>query len=203
MTLSKNISILLVISILFVSSCNNQEVEPKDSIKFNLDSALINESDTLSVVNIFIASPKNWLSTDEQLMEKISSKLGQVIDSNFAYKYKLMKIYFDSTSASLLTIGIISQDKYKNTDSLINDYASLIETKFSGSNIKKGFYRKDNIDITQLLIQEKETITFKLLFINNRKNLVQVDYILDSKNYLDLVKKAESSIASIKLITNK
>lgn len=192
---------LFTILILLFSACNKVDSEKKDTILFNQVDSLISSPDSLYNGGIIISPPKDWTNIDSNLISLITAKLSQISDTSFHFEYNLLKIYFDSTSSSLLSVGtIIYDESIYSAETALSDYKSLFEKNLLTSNIKTGSYIKDNIEITQFLIQEKDNITFKLIFINNSNKIIQIDYILNPKIYLDIVKAVESSISSIKLI---
>ena len=189
--LSKKYSLLVLLImtlVFFFSACESVEHKKEDTIFFNQDLELLSAPDSINDAKIVIAPPKNWKIPDSSLISTISSKLDQVRDSSINYRYSLLKIFLDSTSSSILSVGLIEQNQSKASVAVNKtEYVSMVEKSFLSKNVKRGFFVKDNIEIVQFLIQEVDFITFKLIFLNHRNNIVQIDYILNSKKYLDLI----------------
>ena len=116
--------------------------------------------------------------------------------------FEPLYVFTSDSTGSILSVGIIKALRTDTTKTAqLKRIKELFSNKYSPESIKTAEYLKDGIHITQFLIQEKQLITFKLLFETKDKKLIEFDYLMPSGTYIDEIKAVESSIGSIKLHT--
>lgn len=184
-----------------IISCNNSDNKvSKDfpTLEFNIQNNLIEKETIINNLEISISSPINWLLTNQENINEVKLIFEEMFSFENNFKYLLENIFIDDDNSSMLALGKV----------FINDTLSFIEfnnlyvkeLKKNNNEINSSIFYKENILVSQLLINSENKINFRLFFENRKNEIIQVDYITSVKNYANEVKSIESSIGSIKLI---
>jgi hypothetical protein len=195
----KNILLAICIGAVIFSCSDNASSD--DSLIFNIDSAKIGKLETLADFNITFHPPKNWDEVEASISERIVNSLKSQKNGDSKYIYQPVKIFLNKTNNSLLAVGkVASQDSIEKSNKL-KEYLQVVSENFNESINKKGAFTKDGIEITQFLLQKQTLISFKLIF-DLDDTIYQFDYTTQKETYQDELKSIESSMGTIKPITN-
>lgn len=192
---------LIVFVFILSFFCSNQEKNSSQDVSeldFDVDSTKLEPTIQNKDLCIQFSSPKGWTLISQDIFEEFSKRNQIAHIENSGFSFKPISIFLNQESESLLYVSLIHGLEDTSTAKLIEKYKGVIITNFTP--FKSGDFLKDNILFVQFLIQDEERVNFKLLFINNKNQLIQFDYIIPNKSYLSELKAIESSIGSIQLI---
>lgn len=193
----KKISYIFIILVFFFIACNKEKNDeaPKDfpKLEFKLDKSLLDEKITDTSINLSFSPPKNWkpLSTTINQNNKIYTLFEPFTHITSTYT----NIFFNEKDSSVLTYFSIKNIKDITPEKV---YDSLFNITNNSDKIKKSKFYKDNLLITQYLIQVEPIIIFKLIFNIKENTIAEFNYIIKKEKYSEeIAKSIEASIASI------
>lgn len=191
--------ILIIIFTLLSSGCKSK-VPPvnQNPVKmfFSVDSTRINKTVVNQKFNIQYAPPKNWNEVSDQVFSRIKNGLQSINYDSSGLTINPLNLYCTDSLKGILSLSSVEGMKSPE------EYEKILSEKFGAENVKSTNYMKDDIQITQFLVETNKQVIFKIVFRSTRKNILQFDYITDRNSYMDMVKSIESSIGSIHLIHN-
>ncbi len=194
--------ILFFISLVY-SSCgtdNQKEKNELPQMHFNVESQLLGNEITDMKNGVRYSPPKNWTILSDEIFNKVSEQVKSQISNNSEIVYTPVAIYANPNDNSFLSFGYVDiKENTSGYDSQIRRYADILSEQFDSSSVKSTQFLKDDIKITQYLVQKNNLVTFKLLLKGTNNKLLEFDYIVPKNNYGNEIKAIESSIGSIKL----
>ncbi len=198
----KGLLLLLLSAILFLSCSRKQKKDETNpnavfELHFFVDSTRIEDTVKDTINGIQLNPPLDWKLITPEMLVKITAKFSEQQTDNV--KFRPIFIFMNQEKECLLSVISIGL----KSDSVLEmeTYCKLIEEKLEKEEIKKERFKNNNIVFTQYLILKENLVTFKLLFEGPMNNLIQIDYITSRNNYPSEVKSIESSIGSIRLIS--
>ena len=115
-------------------------------------------------------------------------------DQNSFLKLNLLRAYGSDSNFGILINEIIDDNVFKKIEE--SDYFEQIKNNFKSSKIDIGKYLYNDIRFTQVIVSSANLVTIKLIIDINNK-FYQLDYLIPTPDYKNLVKSIESSIGSI------
>ena len=200
MTIRKISTILLFAFSFLILSCGDdknsddiktEEVKTDDKV---LSDIIIDEE-----LGISYQVPLQWELMSSELTERYVARLdSEKFDGNFIV-YQPKAFYFNSSISGLLRVGGIDKSKESEEKELsIQNYITLYQKFNSVQNIKQKKIQTDNLIVTQLIIEKSNLLSFKNIFVNKNKKIIQFDFSLQQKDYFNNKHAIEISLASIK-----
>ncbi|MFH1195718.1 MAG: hypothetical protein V1720_08380 [bacterium] len=177
--------------------CKSGSGETADK-KIMIDSTKLDPAISDNYIGVFYHPPINW----KPLPPEVSSRMIKKDTANAArelFSYNLSSVFIDSVSRSMLFTGKVKiNNPEMDMDDAIEAYSKDIMSKFNPDDIKKDEYENNGITITRFHVDRIDLVAFKLLFTNDRDEIIQFDYSIKKTFYESVEKAIESSIASIK-----
>lgn len=180
---------LLLIWIGFLTGCGSRTVS-SDDVEFTVNKNLIS-TDLFSEEGFQVAPPLGWkasrpdLQLSFNLPNQFSPELKAVYTSDSS-DCILMISGLPETNTDLPPDLLTNPDKYFNRDSLWNV-------------IQPSKFHYHTFDCFQFVLQNSETVLFKLILANTDLKY-ELDYIIPRNRISETVKSVESSIGSIQYI---
>jgi len=191
------ISILMLIIVFTFLSCEKEEkkeVEIFSSIQLLNDKIIVDEDLSCSY-----QVPMNWDEMPVSLSEKMVARVKSKGRDGFIV-YALKAFYYNDVDGSLLRVGQIKYKDNSSTDSLsIENYADLFAMYNRDLEIKITDVDFSKFRIKQIKIEKNNLMSFKFLFKNYNKEIIQFDYSVTKENHLQIFPTIMASINSIKL----
>lgn len=179
---------LLTISF-FLNCCSDKKDSGNDNSYFSFDKSKVGIEVADQELGIKFNPPAGWDLTPSSISKKIESR-GAANDS---FIYKPIYIFFNDTIGSLLSVGkVITNDSTLSQGSTLNYYKGLISSKHKNDKLSIGQFVHSKIAFTQFEIRKQNLLSFKIIFENSSKEIIQFDYTI-RQNTLD---KSESAIRS-------
>lgn len=196
MNIPRTLLILFFASLLFISSCAEEDkTEQIPELYFNIDTTLVSEYNYLDSLRLALRIPEDWNETEDIILDTVLTALENTDKTSLSFDYNPELILKDDSTQSILTIGTVKNSLGKE------EYIESIESTFDKWKVKKGNFTNNNIEFTQFLIQKDNLVLFKLIFKHFDK-IIQIDYALSKRHYAGEIRKVESSIGSIKPTIN-
>lgn len=191
-------SLLLLCLISFSCNSNDDEAGKLNRLNFDIDSTKLAAEVRLNNYKLSFNPPVNLVHSDE-FYNKLASGIAKSDPNMSDFITKPIDAFVDNDFNVLVVSGI--EPGLKDTaNGGLSKITALVKKQFKPENAKYAEFLKDDIKISQFLIQDSINVIFKLLFENPDKKVLQFDYIIPQKNYKNEIKAIESSIGSIKYI---
>lgn len=198
MRITNHIRIFLIIALVPLLCCSKREDESSprtDELMFEVDSTKLEALTEFVDWGIAVHAPREWKFVEEKLLFELSQNADAVNLHDSVFACQPIAVFFQRDNQSVLFISNVSG--VNDSDSFMT-YQHLIQEKLAPR--KSGSFLKDQITFSQFLIQDEQHVNFKLLMQNNKRQLIQFDYIVPMTSYLSELKAVEASIGSIHLI---
>ena len=200
MTIRKISAILLFAYSFLILSCgddkNSYDIKTE---KVKTDDKVLSDIIIDEELGISYQVPLQWELMSSELTERYVARLdSEKFDGNFIV-YQPKAFYFNSSISGLLRVGGIDKSKESGEKELsIQNYITLYQKFNSVQNIKQKKIQTDNLLVTQLIIEKSNLLSFKNIFFNKNKKIIQFDFSLQQKDYDRNKHVIEISLASIK-----
>lgn len=187
-----------IILLIFLFACD-QKVEDKSNIY--KEKVLLSENLEINeVLNISFHIPQNYAKMPSSLTEKLVGRIKKKGDDEFIV-YIPNSYYYNDENKSLFQVGIIKLRNIDSNDSLsIEKYITIYKKFNNGLNIETSDLINTIIQIKQLKIIKNKLMTFKFLFMNHNKEIIQFDFSINQSYYDDVFPAVIATIKSIKLL---
>jgi hypothetical protein len=193
--------ILSTISLLFLFSCS-EEKTPVTELSFNVDSTLLAPENKFDSLGFRFNPPKNFDPISDSLFTEIQNNLLKMEEESGKFSLDIINIFLHDSTKSFCSISRLQiKDSEGSLNSIMPQYRNYLEKKLSGLSVTMADFMKDNIHMYQFLIQGPDRIQFKLDFMTIKNIIIQIDYVVPKNDYEKMIQSIESSIGSIKLIT--
>ncbi|MBI1938753.1 MAG: hypothetical protein HYS25_11605 [Ignavibacteriales bacterium] len=185
---------LLVFSF-FLNSCSDKKDAEDSSSYFSFDKSKIGIEVADQELGIKFNPPAGWDLTPASISKKIESR-GSANDS---FIYKPTYIFFNGTTGSLLSVGkVITNDSTLSKSSVLNYYKGLISSKHKNDKLSIGKFINSKIAFTQFEIRKENLLSFKIIFENRNREIIQFDYTIRQNSFDKSESVIKASIGSIR-----
>ena len=191
--------LLLAFSFLILSCGDDKNSDDIKTEKVKTDDKVLSDIIIDEELGISYQVPLQWELMSSELTERYVARLdSEKFDGNFIV-YQPKAFYFNSSISGLLRVGGIDKSKESEEKELsIQNYITLYQKFNSVQNIKQKKIQTDNLLVTQLIIEKSNLLSFKNIFVNKNKKIIQFDFSLQQKDYDKNKHAIEKSLASIK-----
>ena len=190
--------ISLIFLTLFFISCGGEDKNKNDSSELKgalNDVAIIDEN-----LNISYQIPLNWNQMPASLTEKFVARLSGKEKNNLIV-YTPKSFYYDQESSSLLRVGNVSlKDKSVPELLTIENYIQQFQKYNTDLTIERNKVKLNQIEIIQLKIEKGNHISYKIIFQNKVREIIQLDFSITKENINKFKSSIDASIKSIKLL---
>ena len=190
--------ILFVLLTFYFIACDEKVQNDKDPSELapSLSDEIVIDED----LNISYQIPSNWEQMPASLSEKFVARLSGK-DKNNLIVYSPKSFYYDQTSASLLRVGKVSLKDNSLPEALtIENYISQFKKYNTDLTVESGTLQLNPIKIIQLKIEKGKHVSYKIIFQNNLKEIIQLDFSVTKENINKFKSSIYASIHSIKLL---
>ncbi len=184
---------LIMIIIFFLIGCNNSNKDViYEEIDFFVDISLLSEKQIIDN-NFYFNCPDQLNEVTKKEFNKINESIKN--NQNSFLELDLIKVYGSDSNFGILINKIIDKNVFKKIDE--SDYFEQIKNNFKSSKIAIGKYQHNNVRFNQVIISSDIMVVIKII-IDINESFYQLDYLVPTLIYKDVLKSIESSIGSIK-----
>lgn len=196
MKITQKYLLFLLIPLIVISCEEKKEVDTNSIATANIleKDIIINED-----LNISYKVPLDWEKMPAALSEKYVARLNSKKDNLIIYSPK--SFYYDDNSSSLLRVGRVSlKDKSISGLLTLDKYIELFKKFNSDLIIQRNKIQLNQLQIIELKIEKGNLISFKIIFHNRAKEIIQLDFSITKENIAKLKSSIDASIKSIRLL---
>lgn len=143
--------VIAVPAVLYFYSCSEQRQDsPKSTgeISFNVDTTALGDKITIDEIGVEYHPPKDWELVSGSFQDAMSTVEASISSDAQMILFDPINFHFDSTTKSLLSVGSFkAPNELSSFDLNLRFYENLLYEKYDSSQIRKGEYIKDNIEI--------------------------------------------------------
>ena len=183
----KTLTILSVCFLLFLSC--QKSGKKVISAEFNVDRSLLSDSSFVSKTGFRITPPKNWSKT-ESYNSELQKKVLNHLDN------KLLAIYKSDSTNCALIISELPKTDFDVIKGLLGKTNSYTRQDSIWTNIQSSVFMYKTYEIIQIVSQNSDLLTFKLL-THRLSELYELDYIIPRSEIEINIQSVESSIGSL------
>ena len=185
-----------------LASCDppNSQKRTYETLAFNVDGTLLEPAVTDAALNIEMSAPKGWKTIDE-------SMLGQVIDGlrdKFTQEFQMVPrwVFVNEESRAMCAVSGLEGVKSIPDKTALESLETAYLDKFPKAMIQRTIFMKDAFRVHQLMVVTSNFVLIKLICNAPENRVFEIDYVVPQDVYETELRSIESSIGSIKLITN-
>lgn len=191
---------------LWVIACS-QHSEPKktsgnNQMAFEVQRERLGDSLGSQRCGVSIFIPRDWKPLAPEMLEQMRSRIAALTPDSAAFRLQPEYVFAKQQTGVSLTLSRIQfRDTTLSGSVRLQHYtASLLAANPDTNTAKKAEFLKGTIPITQFFLRQQQQIAYKLLFLNARNELIQLDYVLPLQVFEAEIKAVESSIGSMGLL---
>ena len=194
----KRVILLILLLGLSLFSCTENEKkegESKENIILLNDELVIDEN-----LNISYQVPLNWDKMPASLSKKYVARLNSKNKNEFVL-YFPKSFFYDKNSSALLRVGKVTLKEGSSTSKLTpQKYVELFERFNTNLKINQEQIVSDNLEMIKLIIEKGKLLSFKIIFYNWQKEIIQLDFSIKKEDASKLKSAIDAAIKSIKLL---
>jgi len=204
-TFSKVFILIILLLILNCTSSDSNSKAQNSELFFDVDSTKLGNQIENIDYGIKYSPPKGWELIAPELFKQFSQKSQPIQFGNTPLEDKKLlvqpiSIFLKQENSCILYLSSIKGlEQEPDSGIAYEKYKNIVTQNFDSSLIKKGDFIRNNIAFTQFVLQHKNQISFKLVFLNHQNKIMQFDYIIPKQSYINELKAIESSLGSIQL----
>lgn len=190
--------ILVALMIILFISCGEDDKNKNDfsELKSTLKDKIVFDEN----LNISYQIPLNWNQMPASLTEKFVARLSGKEKNNLIV-YSPKSFYYDQESSSLLRVGNVSlKDKSIPELLTIDNYVKQFKKYNTDLIVERNEIKLNQIEIIQLKIEKGNHISYKIIFQNKVREIIQFDFSITKENIKIFKSSIDASIKSIKLL---
>ncbi len=192
---------LYIILLLVLLNCSEKKT-PVTEMSFNVDSALLAPEKSFDSLGFRFSPPKKFSPISNSLFTEIQHSLLKMGGDSGEFSLDIISVFMDDSTKGFCSISRLQISDFEGSlNPIMPRYQNYLEKKLSGLSITMADFMKDKIHMYQFLIQGLDRIQFRLDFITIKNIIIQIDYVVPKNDYDKMVQSIESSIGSIKLLT--
>ncbi len=189
-------AVAIIALLMMIIGCVKKNAAPKD-MTFSVNYELLGQRYTNNELELSFQPPKNW----EDLTEYVAERVLDNADIEYGdTPPQIVKVYVSQEHSSSFSLFDYSKSLPENdfTDSMNTLISNLTHDK---NVLRDGYFSYNDFIFRQLTILDNGVVNIKLFGRkNDREKLFLLDYLIDSKEYENILETIESSIGSIKQI---
>ncbi len=186
-----------ILFLLYIIACSTKSDE-FETFHFNINRNLLSQAWIDSTLLFSFSPPKSWKAADTTTLNVIRSKMNDEYSFSPKNEFRMIQLFADSLKKNFCSISSIDfRTEMSSSDSLIQFFDQQIRGEFQASEINTAKVMLDRFKGLQYRIILPDRILFKLIFINARPKIIQVDYAIARSTYYETIESVESSLGSI------
>ena len=193
------LTILVIASLIAIYNCKGNKSGDSEGEFYNTNKSKLGIQIVDKNLGIQFYPPKNWVLMPSSLSKKIETRKG-IANASDSFIYQPTYVFYNDSTRGILSIGKVSTDDTTlSSNAKMNYYKSLLSNKYKNNDLSLASFSNANITFTQFKFTTENLVSFRLIFENSKKEIVQMDFTV-SIDYQNSTSDAiKSSIGSIKL----
>jgi hypothetical protein len=187
--------IVLFILIISVFGCAQDHTSTKfTEVTFTIDQILLEEEVLISDLDLHFSPPIGWDAISSEMLENVKQEFTVSQDST-EVKIQPLNIFMNMENSFACFISILDSEFLPHD--AVENYLAEFRTSHQDSEYDEGTFSHRNLDFNQIIFQNNEFISIKLISINSNQKAFTIEYVVPIKHYQTELRSIESSIGSI------
>lgn len=185
-----------------LASCDppNSQKRTYETLAFNVDGTLLEPAITDAALNIEMSAPKGWKSVDDSMLARVVDELGDKFTGGLQMAPRW--IFVNEGSRAMCVVSRLEDVEGTPDDTVLESLETAYHTQFPKATIRRTIFMKDAFRVHQLMVVTPNFVLIKLICNAPENPVLEIDYVVPKYVYEAELRSIESSIGSIKLITN-
>jgi hypothetical protein len=200
-----NVMVCLTIAIVLYS-CSGKEPPQQESgpptLRFRVDSTLVETSLRDTSLGILFAPPKGWQRLSERILRRAHSealkKIGQEESVGWT---RIAYGFLEPRTASVITITRLSEFDTSDASQTIREYQNRALLSDSSATAQAAVFYHHGLKIHQLLTLTANQVNFAFVVSGRQlKHHIRIDFVFPRKEYARFARTVESVLGSVELL---
>lgn len=184
----------LVVLLVWLGACGGEpETAHLQPMQFAVDSTLLGTVVEDADLGLRFQPPRGWEALSAAQVDSIRFALRTVETERLRPKH----VFLHPGQRSVLTVSTLLRDTTVTFAEQMASYEQALASQFPEGAVQKARFLKDDMPVTQFLIQTGEVVNFKIILFEGARHLPQLDYLVPRTQYPQMARSLESSIGSI------
>ncbi|HMB91124.1 MAG TPA: hypothetical protein VKP65_09780 [Rhodothermales bacterium] len=180
--------------LVWLMACGGEtETAQLQPMQFAVDSTLLGTMVEDADLGLQFQPPKGW----EALAEEQVDSIRFATRTEEVERLRPKHVFLHPEQRSVLTVSTLLRDTTVTFAEQMASYEQALASQFPEGAVRRARFLKDNIPVTQFLIQTGEVVNFKIILFEAVNNLPQLDYLVPRNQYPQTARSIESSIGSL------
>lgn len=165
--------------------------------EFEVDPVLLGNVYRDSTLMLQFAPPRGWPPLDPSLMDAARKILDENLPAVERFSIRPHRIFYSPEKKLFMLIS-----QFPNWPVVMDPYVAFAEYRESlqrrvqGVEMSDTFYQRGDLDVYQIVLTNPVMVNFRLMFIQEGRTPVQVDYLFPRGLYEEMIKGIEASVGS-------
>ena len=184
----------LVVMLVWLAACGGEsETTHLQPMQFAVDSTLLGPVVEDADLGLRFQPPRDWEALSEAQVDSIrfAARTGDM------ERLRPKHVFLHPEQRSVLTVSTLLRDTTVTFAEQMASYEQALASQFPEGAVQKARFLKDDMPVTQFLIQTGEVVNFKIILFEAARHLPQLDYLVPRSQYPQTARSIESSIGSL------
>ncbi len=192
------IAAALVSTIIVISCGKVKNSETGANEYFSFDTSKLGMEVVDQEMGIKFYPPQKWNLRQTHISKKIESR-GAAVRPEDNFVYKPTYVFFNDSTNGLLSVGKVeTKDTTLAKSAQLNFYKGLISGKYRDNRLMSVSFVHSKIYFSQFKLEKENLTSFKILFENQKQEIIEFDYTIPAKYFESTYPSIKSSIGSIR-----
>ena len=185
-----------------MASCDppNSQKPTYETLVFNVDQTRLEPAITDATLKIEISAPKGWKSVGDSMMVRVIDGLGDKFTQGLQMVPRW--VFVNEGSLAMCVVSSLEGVNGIPDEAALESLETPYHDEFPKATIQRTIFMKDAFRVHQLMVATSNFVLIKLICDAPESPVFEIDYFVPKDVYEAELRPIESSIGSIRLITN-
>ena len=185
-----------------LASCDPPKAKKRtyETLVFDVDQTHLEPAITDAVLKIEMSAPKGWKSVGDSMLARVIDELGYKFTGGLQMEPRW--IFVNEGSRAMCVVSKLEDVQGTSDDTVLESLETAYHTQFPKATIHRTIFMKGAFRVHQLMVITANFVLIKLICDARENPVFEIDYFVPKDVYEAELRSIESSIGSIKLITN-
>ena len=185
-----------------MASCDppNSQKPTYETLVFNVDQTRLEPAITDAALKIEMSAPKGWKSVGDSMMVRVIDGLGDKFTQGLHMVPRW--VFVNEGSLAMCVVSSLEGVNGIPDEAALESLETAYHDEFPKATIQRTIFMKEAFRVHQLMVATSNFVLIKLICDAPESPVFEIDYFVPKDVYEAELRPIESSIGSIRLITN-
>ena len=171
-----------------------------ETLVFNVDRTLLEPAITDAALKIEMSAPKGWKSVGDSMLAQVIDGLGDKFTG--ALQMEPRWIFANEGSRAVCVVSRLEDVQGSLDETVLKSMETTYRARFPEATIQRTIFMKDTFLVHQLMVATSNFVLIRFVCADPESPVFEINYFVPKNVYESELRSIESSIGSIKSLTN-